>query len=300
MIDAFTEEQVDAFDRDGFLILEEGFATEAAVTALRERFDHLFAGEYPTGIRPDEVNWVAGRDSERKTRQICNGWKADDIIAAQVLSERTGRLAAQLTGWSGARILHDNCLWKPPGAGSLGMHQDGSYAGYLDPPEMATVWVALDDTRPGAGTMEYVPGSHRWPKVAPDRGSFHDPQDWIAPMLAAAPEGAGTDRVPVVVRAGGAAIHHSRTFHGSGHNTATIERRAVVSHLVDADTRFDPVLVDPVFSRYRRREDLEMGESFFPILWQASGGRTAWLAGLPDVDGTADGPAADGSTLMTA
>jgi hypothetical protein len=62
MIDAFTDEQVAAFDRDGFLILEEGFATDAAINALRERFDHLFAGEYPTGIRPDEVNWVAGRD----------------------------------------------------------------------------------------------------------------------------------------------------------------------------------------------------------------------------------------------
>ena len=30
------------------------------------------------------------------TRQICNGWRADDLIAAQVLSEKTGRIAAQL------------------------------------------------------------------------------------------------------------------------------------------------------------------------------------------------------------
>ena len=34
-------------------------------------------------------------------------------------------------GYSGVRLLQDNCLWKPPGAKSLGMHQDASYAGYL-------------------------------------------------------------------------------------------------------------------------------------------------------------------------
>ena len=35
-----------------------------------------------------------GRDPEDRTRQICNGWRADDVIAAQVLSERTGRAGA--------------------------------------------------------------------------------------------------------------------------------------------------------------------------------------------------------------
>src|ERR687898_2722360 len=110
-----TAEQVDAFARDGFLIVEEGLVPEPALEPLRERYLRLFAGEYETGIRPDEVNWVAGRDPEDRTRQLCNAWRSDTVVAAQVLSERTGRLAAQLTGWSGVRILQDNALWKPPG-----------------------------------------------------------------------------------------------------------------------------------------------------------------------------------------
>jgi hypothetical protein len=96
-----SDEQVQAFHRDGFLIIEEGFISDAAIEALRERFDRLFAGEYATGIQPDEVNWKAGRDPDDRTRQICNGWRADDVIAAQVLSERTGRVAAQLLGSGG-------------------------------------------------------------------------------------------------------------------------------------------------------------------------------------------------------
>ncbi len=239
-----------------------------------------------TGIQPDEVNWKRGRDPEDLTRQICNGWRADDLIAAQVLSERTGRIAAQLMGYGGARILQDKCLWKPPGARSLGMHQVGSFADYLVPPEMITCWVALDDTHAEGGTIEYARGSHRWPKVPPDRGSFHAPEDWLAPVHAAAPEGVEAELVPVVVKAGGCSFHHSRTFHGSGPNEATRDRRALVSHLVPVQARFHPTNVDQTYSRYRRRGDLSMDESFFPVLWDETGGRSAWLAELPDVQAT--------------
>jgi len=58
-----SEEQVERFHRDGFLIVEEGFISDRAVETLRERFDRLFAGEYATGIQPDETGgrsaWLA-------------------------------------------------------------------------------------------------------------------------------------------------------------------------------------------------------------------------------------------------
>src|SRR3954453_18304138 len=81
-----TEERVESFRRDGFLIIEEGLVPMPAVELLRERFAALFEGDYATGISPDEVNWKKGRDRDDVTRQICNGWRADDLIAAQVLS----------------------------------------------------------------------------------------------------------------------------------------------------------------------------------------------------------------------
>ena len=96
VFDDVTDEQVESFRRDGFLIIEEGLVPMPAVETLRERFAALFDGKYATGIAPDEVNWKRGRDREDVTRQICNGWRADDLIAAQVLSERTGRIAARL------------------------------------------------------------------------------------------------------------------------------------------------------------------------------------------------------------
>jgi ectoine hydroxylase-related dioxygenase (phytanoyl-CoA dioxygenase family) len=283
VLEDVSDEQVESFGRDGFLIIEEGFISPATIEVLRERFAALFEGEYATGIAPDEVNWKKGRDPEDRTRQICNGWRADDVIAAQVLSERIGRIAAKLMGYRGTRIVQDNCLWKPPGARSLGMHQDASFAGYLVPKEMITCWVALDDTQAGGGTIEHVRGSHLWPPTPPDRASFHAPDDWLAPVAAAAPEGVEPERVPVVVKAGGCAFHHGWTFHGSGPNEATRERRSLVTHMVPVGTRFHPTEVDVTYSRYRRRGDLSLDESFFPVLWDENGGRTTWLASLPEL-----------------
>ena len=100
-------------------------------------------------------------------------------------------------------------------------------------------------------------------------------------MHAAAPEGEEPEVVPVVVKAGGCSFHHSLTFHGSGPNEASTDRRAVVSHLLPAHARFHPANTDLIYSRYRRRGDLSMDESFFPVLWDETGGRTPWLGELP-------------------
>ena len=284
-VTSFTSEQVEAFERDGFLVVEAGLVSERALERLRERYLRLFAGEYETGIRPDEVNWMPGRDPEDRTRQLCNAWKADTVIAAQVLSERIGRLAAQLMGYRGVRILQDNVLWKPPGTKAIGFHQDSSYAAYLVPPEMVTCWMSLDETEADAGPLELVRGSNHWPKSPPERTQFHAPDDWLAGARAAAPEGAALETVPVVVRAGGGSFHHGLTWHGSAPNTnASVARMALVSHFVPVETRFHETNVDVTYSRYRRRGDLSLDESFFPVVWSESGYRTPWLAELPALD----------------
>jgi ectoine hydroxylase-related dioxygenase (phytanoyl-CoA dioxygenase family) len=270
MIEQWSAKELERFERDGFVIVE-GLIDDDTVARLRERFEPLFAGQYATGIKPDEVNWLAGRDPEDRTRQICNGWKADPAIAAQVLSTRSGKLAAELMGWNGIRLGQDNCIWKPPGTKSLGMHQDGSYLDYLVPPEMITCWITLDDTSAEAGTITYAAGSHRWPRSPENRGEFHAPADWLAPVHRAAPDGEEPRLVPVEVQAGGAAFHHHLTFHGSGPNTGDVHRRSVISHFIRPETEFHAENTDPNYSRYRKVDTLELDDSFFPIVWLTRG-----------------------------
>jgi hypothetical protein len=278
-----TDSQESLFHEQGFLFVE-GLLAAAAIETLRHSFDRLFIGQFETGVAPDEVNWQEGKSDPTLTRQICNGWKADRSVAATVLRADLGRALARLAGWPGTRIMHDNLIWKPPGAKSLGFHQDNAYLEWFDRQEICTCWIALDETRAEAGTMELVRGSHRWARHKPE-GEFHAPADYQAPMRrAAALEGAEPVIVPVAVPAGGGSFHHGWTWHGSGPNgSATLPRRALVIHAMSSDCRFsaDPARLQqgngPVYSRYKRLDSLEMDESHFPITWREDGYRSPGL-----------------------
>jgi len=187
--------------------------------------------------------------------------------------------------YRGVRILQDNVLWKPPGTKAIGFHQDSSYADYLVPPEMVTCWVSLHETAAEAGPLEFVRGSHTWPKSPPQRTEFHAPDDWLVGARSAAPDGEELETVPVVVQAGGGSFHHGLTWHGSAPNrSGAVARMALVSHLIPVEARFHETNVDVTYSRYRRRGDPSLDESFFPVLWTESGYRTPWLAELPALE----------------
>jgi phytanoyl-CoA hydroxylase len=270
-----TPAQIESYRRDGFLIVES-FLPGEILTSVRERFEAVFGHEWETGLQPDEVNYVPGVTAPELTRQICNVWKADRVLAGVTLSQRVGEFAACLGELPGVRIAQDNAIWKPPSGKALLCHQDAAYLDHLDPPNMTTCWMALDDTAADTGTIYYVRGSHRWPH-APLGGTFHAPDDWLAHARASLPAGVELELVPIEVPAGGAAFHDGWTFHGSPPNErADAQRRSIISHLISSDTRWNPRHPHPIYSRYRRPGEIEMDEAFFPVLWRA-GYRTPWL-----------------------
>ena len=129
-----SEEDVKRFRRDGFLIIER-FLSEDRVAALGERFPKLFAGKFDTGIYPDEWYWREGMSLPDVTRHMANAWKADLTVAKLALSADVGRTAAQLAGWSGARLGQDTIWWKVPRTKPVAYHQDSSFMDFLNPAE---------------------------------------------------------------------------------------------------------------------------------------------------------------------
>ena len=271
-----TPEQVAAYRRDGFLVVER-FLDEDEVERVRERFAACFRHEWETGLRPDEVNYDPASTPPDLTRQLCNAWKSDRTVAATVLAERNAAFGAALAGVPGLRLAQDNLIWKPPSGKALLCHQDAAYLDHLDPPNMTTCWMALDDTRADTGTIFYVKGSNHWPHARLG-GEFHAPDDWLAHARASMPEGAELELVPIEVPAGGAAFHDGWTFHGSPPNErADGERRAMVSHMISTDTRWNPTHPHGVYSKFRRPGELDLDEAFFPVMWREDGHRTPWI-----------------------
>jgi ectoine hydroxylase-related dioxygenase (phytanoyl-CoA dioxygenase family) len=271
-----TPAQIEAYRRDGFLVVEE-FIGADELERVRERYERCFAHEWETGQLPDEVNYHPGLTPPDKTRQLCNLWKADRTIAATTLAARNAEFVARLAGEPGMRLYHDNAIWKPPSGKALLAHQDAAYVDSFVPQNMHTCWIALDDTYADTGTIYYARGSHRWGDLGLG-GTFHAPDDWLGHLREVKPADAEVDMVPIEVPAGGAAFHDGWTFHGSPPSErADRERRSIISHMLTTRTTWHPTNVNPLYSRYRRPGETELDEAFFPVLWREDGHRTPWI-----------------------
>lgn len=276
-----TEDDIAAFARDGFL-LRDRIIDDATVEALRSAMTRTFEGDSDTGLQPDEVNWHPG-DDPHVTRQICNGWKGNRVLARVLLSREVGKACARLNAWPGARIAHDNILWKPPLAdgkpgGALGMHQDSAFIVWSNPSLMCSVWIALDDVTREGGTIEFARGSHLWGKE-PAAPGFHNPDDYLNEFRKAATNAgiAEPEMVPVEVKAGGGSIHHGWTWHGSGPNRSRTPRRSVVAHCLSSAAAFTDQVGIGVYSRYKRPGSNLMDPAYFPILWTEAGERSEFV-----------------------
>lgn len=275
-----TEEMVARFERDGFLVIEDCL-DKTQISALQASFPRIFAGDFDTGVYPDEWHWREGVSLPDVTRHMGNAWKSDLAIARLGLSEDVGRAAMRLSGWSGVKLGQDTIWWKTPQSKAVTFHQDTSFMDFLRPQQTLTCWFTLDDTHPDAGTIEYARGSHRWP-LTPLPQDFHAPEDYRALMLhsAAAAGVADPEIVQIEVPAGSCVFHAGEAWHGSGPNlTSETIRRSIGLHLLPKSVTFSDAPGGYIYRRYQRTGDPTLDESYFPLLCSEDGQRTEWLEG---------------------
>ncbi|MCP5364777.1 MAG: phytanoyl-CoA dioxygenase family protein [Hyphomicrobiales bacterium] len=78
--------------------------------------------------------------------------------------------------------------------------------------------------------------------------------------------------------AGSCVFHCGEVWHGSaGNSTAEKMRRAIGVHMLPVEAQFSDRAGGYIYRRYQRTGDPRLDESFFPVLWSASGQRTGWL-----------------------
>jgi ectoine hydroxylase-related dioxygenase (phytanoyl-CoA dioxygenase family) len=279
-----TPEQITRFHDDGFLIIED-LIDQDLVTRMVNRVEPLFSGEFETGIYPDEWHWNPSLGLPTAAGQMTSVWKSDRTIASVVLSSAVGQICATLGGWSGARMLGDSLWRKPYGATETALHQDSMYSFYHTPQDIVIGWIALSDAVPGASTIEYVRGSHKW-ILSETVSEFHAPSQGYQWEMEQAAKRAGVETPEVLqlgMKPGSCAFHHGHMWHGSGKNLMPDRtRRSLVFAMIPSESRFKPTGVyvpgGYIAGRYKRQGDDTMDESFFPITWTESGYRTPFLA----------------------
>jgi ectoine hydroxylase-related dioxygenase (phytanoyl-CoA dioxygenase family) len=124
---------------------------------------------------------------------------------------------------------------KEPGdAAYVAWHQDAAYW-ELDPPDVATAWVALTESTVENGALRVIPRSHRGP-VLP-HGVIDDPYNMLSRGQAiTAPVDEGS-AVTFTLAPGEMSIHDIRLTHGSGPNRSPARRIGVAIRYVAAHVR---------------------------------------------------------------
>ncbi len=262
-----SDSDLSLFERDGFISKPNMLSSSYCIT-LKEEFERLFKGNFDKQSYPDEWYWREGISMPNATRHMSNAWKASFLIEELALNPLWGKLSAFLGGWERSRLVNDTLWWKPPGAQPIVFHQDASTCDCFTDKRSITIWITLTQTTPEMGTLEYIPGSHKWPWYIPPT-QFHAPEDYRAPVREVAANLGIMNVTPHLLDlpAGSIAIHSGATWHGSGVNQSNTEERLSVGlHYIPHDLEFKDTGDGYIYRRYQVDGQKRLFDCFFPVV----------------------------------
>jgi phytanoyl-CoA hydroxylase len=259
-----SEAEVAEFRERGMLLGPRVYS-DAQCAALRERLDAVIDGR--SAAKPEIVRNML-RNSERVVIQIVNIWEADDLFREHLYHPEVCAMVAQLIGHPVLRVWHDQVQYKPPRVGGpTDWHQDHPYWPIIQPADLVSAWVALDDADLENGCMWMVPGSHRW---GPHKGGTigTDPETFAPlPDRALLPAGADVTPVPCPVPWGHVMFHHCLTWHGSPPNDSERGRPAIAVHYMPGYTRYEPDRTHLMEPRVTVAPGEVLAGEYFPTVW---------------------------------
>ncbi len=205
-----------AYDREGYVVVRQ-FLPASEFQELRDELDRYVRDVVP-GL-PDGDAFYEDRTRPETLKQL-NRLQGDAAFAAYLRHPSWNELARCLLG---EPCKAEGVEWfnKPPGTHHVTPpHQDNFYF-CLSPPQVLTMWLALDDVDEENGCLRYIAGSHLHgirPHVRTTTLGFSQGIETYTPADFAA-------ETPIVMRAGDLTIHHGNTIHRADANRSSTRHR---------------------------------------------------------------------------
>ena len=257
-----TEAEIDAFQRDGAVVLRGVFRDWVDVMAAGVARNMAEPGPYASEnavtegrFFDDYVNWTRIPEFERIVR---------DSPAAE--------LAARAMRSDTAQFFHDHVLVKESGTPKpTPWHQDGPYY-FVEGEQTVSMWIPLDPVK--EASLRMIAGSHKWDRMvrpvswADDSDFYEGKQDWIpVPDPDADPGDMTVLEWPM--EPGDVVLFDFRTVHGARGNLTKTTRRALSLRWVGDDARYveRPGRTSPPFPGHDMVQGQTLREDWFPIIW---------------------------------
>ena len=257
--------KINSFQNNGYVIFKN-LIKKSFLDKINNNKLNYFKLKYPINIYPDKIKWIYKRSEKKLVRSQCNLWRSDINFAKISLSKQIGKIAAKLMHWEGTRLNQDSLIWVIPKTGGVTFHQDNPYQDWNTPGKIMTCWIPLRKTTANGGTLEYIVGSHKWEKGGTFKNFFSRNYDLEIKKRFKKRK---IEINKILLNKGDVVFHHGNMWHGSGINRSKVDRVSISIHLMDCKSKFHKKKFNPIFSRYKKFNSLEMDESFFPIIWHS-------------------------------
>lgn len=229
-------EFIEAFSRDGFLVLPNFFDSEV-VESIQAEIDAV-KREQPSDVVID--NLANGERTVLSLMQSDAVWrdrmKINDLYLTRP-KVRDLALAPSLVRILWALLGHVpvlcNSLYLEKGS-NQGAHVDSLYMTPRTQGHLIAAWVALEDAHEDSGLLEYYPGSHTIKQMQFSDGSYHEIENerhlWQEYMAMSVSD-AGLKKRCFEARKGDVFVWHAHLLHGGAPiKDYTLTRKSCVFH----------------------------------------------------------------------
>lgn len=211
----FEQEKRD-YDRDGFVIVRQ-LLPQSEFAALCQNLDRYIRDVVPD--LPDSAAFYDDRSRPSTLKQMQH-MGVDPFFKEYAAHPRWRALADALVGEE-SRAESPEWFNKPPGTNHVTPpHQDNYYFN-LKPPNVVTIWMALDAVDDENGCLRYVRGSHLKPVRSHNRSGVLGFSQGIFDYGAADTE----LEVPIHLQPGDVVAHHGNTIHRADANRSSVRSR---------------------------------------------------------------------------
>ncbi len=263
-----TEDQVAAFEKDGFI---KGIKvlTGEQVDALNHELIKLqsLSAEERALFYHYESN--ESEDPDKVLFHAIGAWRLTPGFHDLIWSPAYRMAVYQLLGQS-FRLFHDQLFCKPAKHGGVvAWHQDFSYWTFTKPMHHLTCWIGLDDATPENGCLYYIPHSHKW-GLLPITGLAGD-MNAVKEVLNEDQLKDFENKVANELPKGYASFHHPLMMHGSYENVSERPRRAVVINAMANGTLGNTAgyyRLDALSTFPEMPQDKILDSRFFPLLFE--------------------------------
>lgn len=215
-----TQADVDYYRREGYFVYNHQVFPPDKFKRLKDHFEELLAN-LPAGKKPEDM------DVPHFADPALFEW----LFADEVLDLVEQFIGPNIVLWSSHFIA------KPGGGGrAVPWHEDSYlWKGLLEPQEVITLWLAIDDADPENGSMRVIPRTHDF---GFSQYNDVDLKENIFPVQIQKQEFDEARAVDMRLKAGEAHFHHAKLIHGSNANNSNRRRCGYTMRYMSSAVKF--------------------------------------------------------------